>query len=226
MPRMRTVTSYTGVETKIEGFKEFADACRRFPREIARDIAQETAQSGAQVLLEAARRRVPKRTGKLASLLKVKMLKPLNNNLFTGLVTVEDGYLEPVILRWLEYGTGKFHARGRFSRGNLVMRKARTMAWKRGITLNTGTVIKKINRYRKDGTQLSRKYKNGLTKNPRGFNYAANYVQKLGIEPRPILRPALHQSQKEVIQAMQRTFERGVTTVWAHVYGGKRFTSR
>lgn len=220
---MARMTGTDIFNTRIDGFKELEAALKALPREIAKSVSQETANAGAKVMRAAVLKRIPIQTGRLRALVKLKVLKPMKNDqVFTTLVTLEDGYLEPHIARWLEFGTGKLGPAGRFKRNPMIM-KARTMAWKRGINLNEGTQKRKINRFRKDGTQLSRTYKQGLTKNPRGFNYAAAYSQKYGIRPRPAWRPAVHENQDAIINAMRETFQRGVIQAWGKFYTQRSF---
>lgn len=60
------------VEFKLEGFKELDALLTQLPDEIAKKVVEQTVRAGAKVVLDAAKLKVPVRTGRLKKSLSIK----------------------------------------------------------------------------------------------------------------------------------------------------------
>jgi len=80
------------VKFELKGLAEAKAALKQLPDKLGKRVMQQAARKAANVVLHAARAAAPVDTGNLRKHIKVKALRPMNNQVFTMIIGVEAGY--------------------------------------------------------------------------------------------------------------------------------------
>jgi hypothetical protein len=80
------------VKFELKGLAEAKAALKQLPDKLGKRVMQQAARKAANVVLHAARAAAPVDTGNLRKHIKVKALRPMNNQVFTMIIGVDAGY--------------------------------------------------------------------------------------------------------------------------------------
>ena len=80
------------VKFVLKGLAEAKAALKQLPDKLGKRVMQQAARKAANVVLHAARAAAPVDTGNLRKHIRVKSLRPLNNQVFTMIIGVDAGY--------------------------------------------------------------------------------------------------------------------------------------
>lgn len=172
-------------DIKLYGFDELDKAFERVKDESKGDVLRKALREGARVVLDAAKRKVPKDTGELSRNIRMKFVKKglysAQYNIFVArsrkrkvngtLQVVGGGYYGHMI----EYGTGLYGPKGR-------------EYW---IPRKSGKVVKFIDKRT-------------------GKEVVVERFKHPGMRPRPFMRPAFDENKRRTIDVFGMEFGKGI----------------